>query len=177
MGATAVRQTEQILTHVETTIVGIEMMQRARHRFTARRELGRTRTGNAHRLRHYPQTRPVYRRRCHSAPLHRANAPSRSQWSHQRRRRRRVRRISTVLGNPFDVPEIGLAFLQKSVATLFSFISHIGQTRRFTGKYLLADHAVVGEVEGEFEHLDRSRRFAQNFLRPFVAASSSSAWG
>ena len=47
---------------------------------------------------------------------------------------------------------VGGALLQEGVAAFDGFVGHVGQARRLAGEQLLADQAVVEQVECEFQH-------------------------
>src|SRR5690606_35830714 len=53
---------------------------------------------------------------------------------------------------PWELAEIGFPLLQKGVASLLGFVSHVRQPGRLSGEDLLTDQAIVYAVESELQH-------------------------
>jgi hypothetical protein len=58
----------------------------------------------------------------------------------------------SVLVVPGECGPVGGPLLQKGVAAFDGLIGHVRQPGRLTGEELLADQAVIDQVEGVFEH-------------------------
>ena len=57
---------------------------------------------------------------------------------------------------------VGGTAVEERIAPLDRLIGHVGQARGLTGEDLLSGQAVIGQVEGEFEHADRLRGLARH---------------
>ena len=56
--------------------------------------------------------------------------------------------------------------MQERVATLDRLVRAVGQAGRLAGEELLADQAVIGQIEGVLQHSLRGRRFPVDLARP-----------
>lgn len=67
-----------------------------------------------------------------------------------------------------ELREVARALFEEGVAAFPSFVRAIGEARGFTRVDLLADQAVVDEVEAELQHLDGRGALRHDLLGPVV---------
>src|SRR5437868_10546294 len=67
---------------------------------------------------------------------------------------------------PGELAVVGAALFEEGVAALDRLVGAVGEAGGFAGEELLADEAIVREIEAVLDHADRGRALAVDRLRP-----------